>query len=123
MAKGAGSRVLRRGLADFLLVFALFWALAAAIGVNQDKAFAVQLPTDINHAIMRDVAGPNPASFHVPGTTAMYLPQEDPAQRLRNLLLLSFAVAGMAAFNLAFWRHLRRAYASPRRSVWRRVTD
>jgi hypothetical protein len=39
----------------------------------------------------------------------------------RTIFLLSLTVAGMAAFNLAFLRHLRRAYASPRRGVWRRV--
>ena len=37
-----------------------------------------------------------------------------------TLILLSVAFAGLAACNLAFLRHLRRAYASPRRSVWRR---
>jgi hypothetical protein len=30
------------------------------------------------------------------------------------------AFAAMAAFNLAIWRHLRRVYASQRRSGWRR---
>jgi len=34
--------------------------------------------------------------------------------------LLSVIVAGMTTFNLAFLRHLRRVYASPRRGVWRR---
>jgi hypothetical protein len=34
--------------------------------------------------------------------------------------VLSFAVAGITACDLAFLRHLRRAYASPRRGVWRR---
>jgi len=35
-------------------------------------------------------------------------------------ILLTIAVAGLTACNLAFLRHLRRAYASPRRGVWRR---
>ena len=39
----------------------------------------------------------------------------------RTFILLSLTVASMATFNLAFLRHLRRAYASPRRGVWRRV--
>jgi hypothetical protein len=30
------------------------------------------------------------------------------------------AFALLAVLNLAIWRHLRRAYASPRRGVWRR---
>jgi hypothetical protein len=38
----------------------------------------------------------------------------------RLFVALSLIVAGVAAFNLAFLRHLRRVYASPRRGVWRR---
>jgi hypothetical protein len=38
----------------------------------------------------------------------------------RVFFLLSLAIAGITACNLAFLRHLRRAYASPRRGVWRR---
>jgi hypothetical protein len=34
---------------------------------------------------------------------------------------LSLIFAAMATLNLAFLRHLRRVYASPRRGVWRRV--
>jgi hypothetical protein len=37
-----------------------------------------------------------------------------------SFVLLTIAVAGLTACNLAFLRHLRRAYASPRRGVWRR---
>jgi hypothetical protein len=35
--------------------------------------------------------------------------------------LLSLSAASMVTFNLAFLRHLRRVYASPRRGVWRRA--
>ena len=38
----------------------------------------------------------------------------------RTFLLLSLTVASIAALDLAILRHLRRVYASPRRSVWRR---
>jgi hypothetical protein len=38
----------------------------------------------------------------------------------RLFVVLSLVVAGVAAINLAVLRHLRRAYASPRRGVWRR---
>jgi len=38
----------------------------------------------------------------------------------RTFILLSLSVATTAALNLAFLRHLRRVYASPRRGVWRR---
>jgi hypothetical protein len=115
---GTGMR-LRRGLADFILVLALFWTLVFVGSVNNGTAFAIGLPKVGNEAIMRDVAGPDPVSFHAPGSTSLYLAQEDP-RRPQTLLLLSVALAALVAFNLAFWRHLRRAYASPRRSVWRR---
>ena len=37
-----------------------------------------------------------------------------------TFLLFSLTVASVTALDLAFWRHLRRVYASPRRGVWRR---
>jgi uncharacterized membrane protein len=43
-----------------------------------------------------------------------------PAHHGRTFVFLSLTVAAMAALDLAFLRHLRRVYASPRRSVWRR---
>ena len=43
-----------------------------------------------------------------------------PAHHGRTFVFLSLTVAATAALNLAFLRHLRRVYASPRRSVWRR---
>jgi hypothetical protein len=100
-------------------VLALFWIVVFAGSLNHGTAFAVGLPSVGNEAILEEAAGPHPASFHVPGSTSLYLAQEDP-RRPQTLLLLSVALAALVAFNLAFWRHLRRAYASPRRSVWRR---
>jgi len=38
----------------------------------------------------------------------------------KAFFVLSLTLAGMATLNLAFLRHLRRVYASPRRGVWRR---
>ena len=38
-----------------------------------------------------------------------------------TFILFSLTVATIAALDLAFWRHLRRVYASPRRGVWRRA--
>lgn len=113
---------LKRGIADFTLALALFWAVVLLAGVeSDDRAYAVPLPELTAAEALLELGGSNPASFHVPGTTSLYLPSEAPAQRNKELGLLSVAVATIAAFNLAFWRHLRRAYASPRRSVWRRV--
>lgn len=39
----------------------------------------------------------------------------------RTFFVLSLSIAILVALDLAFLRHLRRVYASPRRGVWRRV--
>jgi hypothetical protein len=120
MYGGGIGRRLRRGALDFVLALALFWTVAFAVSLNHSRAFAVPLPPVSNGSILRDVAGLNPVNFHAPGSSSLYLAQEDPGRQSRALALLSLAFAGLVAFNLAFWRHLRRAYASPRRGVWRR---
>ena len=38
----------------------------------------------------------------------------------RTFVVVSLSIAAMASLDLAFLRHLRRVYASPRRGVWRR---
>lgn len=38
-----------------------------------------------------------------------------------QFLLFSLTVAAITTLDLAFLRHLRRVYASPRRGVWRRA--
>jgi hypothetical protein len=38
----------------------------------------------------------------------------------RTFVAVSLSLAAMASLDLAFLRHLRRVYASPRRGVWRR---
>lgn len=37
-----------------------------------------------------------------------------------NGMILAVVFSMIVAFNLAFYRHLRRVYASPRRGAWRR---
>jgi hypothetical protein len=41
-------------------------------------------------------------------------------EQTQGLLILGLAFSAMVAFNLAFLRHLRRVYASPRQGAWRR---
>jgi hypothetical protein len=38
----------------------------------------------------------------------------------QSLIILGLVFSSMVAFNLAFLRHLRRVYASPRQGAWRR---
>ena len=106
----------RRWLADFVLAFALFWLAAFCVGASHTRAHALQLPSLVNHAtsVGADHLGSSEPNQAV---QAVHRVQTSPDQAL---LLLSVAFAALAALNLGFWRHLRRAYASPRRSVWGR---
>jgi hypothetical protein len=112
---------LRRGLADFGLALGLFWAVAFAVHGSHSRAHALQLPAISKEVILEDIAAASQASI-----SAAELRQSAHALRKAQadhevaLALLSLAFAAIAAGNLAFWRHLRRVYASPRRSVWRR---
>jgi hypothetical protein len=116
---GSGKRGgLRRLGADFALAFVLFWAVALSLSAGQTPAHAVFLPALAKEAIQPDSAVSGRASFRADQSgQAIHKAQTRPEQAR---LLLSVAFAAIIAFNLAFWRHLRRVYASPRRSVWRR---
>jgi hypothetical protein len=114
---------LRRVLTDFALALALFWGVALAFGSGHGKAHAVPLPVMSGTTLMLpgpesmgEDARPYLASV-TPANTVYSRGQPSP---LQAQVLLSLAFAAILALNLAFWRHLRRVYASPRRSVWRR---
>lgn len=106
-----------RWLTDFSLALSLFWFGLFACGGAQNHAHAVPLPTRAATAADH----PNALNLHAWGRAvelrALRVSRQD---HTRTLILLSLTFAGLAACNLAFLRHLRRAYASPRRSVWRR---
>jgi hypothetical protein len=107
---------LRRAGIDFALALALFWTLAFALSTHHTKAHAVPLHP-----------GEQMRPSEPERVTRLALFTFEPrAKRFKqlderhSLGLLSLAFAFLAALNLAFWRHLRRVYASPRRGVWRR---
>ena len=113
-------RSVRRGIADFCLALFLFWGAALAVNGSDIRAHAVPL-LPAKQAIVP--GGSVPAGTIVRASSpdeVFYDFGTAPASRPLDLLLLSFAFAALLAGNLAFWRHLRRVYASPRRSVWRR---
>jgi hypothetical protein len=118
MLRDSGKDWLRRGVADFAMAMALFWAAAFFVEGDHSRAHAVAAPsigtqTILNAAITRS------ASLYGAVDDQVASRRRD-ADRRQALILLSIAFAAIAALNLAFWRHLRRVYASPRRSVWRR---
>jgi hypothetical protein len=108
---------LRRAAIDFTLALGLFWLLTFALSSHDGRAHAVPL-------------GPQPGLVEVAPERVNRLrtllsfetrsSRPTPPSTRQSLGLLSLAFALLAALNLAIWRHLRRAYASPRRGVWRR---
>jgi hypothetical protein len=115
----------RSGRSRWLLAFAvalgLFWAAGALVSAGPAEAHAVALPPAAREARAAGPSLPAPAAlhaFHAPASAyAGHGRQPFPEH---GLLFFSLAVAVLAAVNIGFYRHLRRVYASPRRSVWRR---
>ena len=109
---------MRRLGTDFALAFVLFWAVALFWGVGQDQAYAVYLPAVAKETTAPDSTLSRPASHRTDQADQFVHKGQTRPEQAR--LLLSIAFAAIIAINLGFWRHLRRVYASPRRSVWRR---
>jgi hypothetical protein len=109
-----------RWLADFALALGLFWIAVFAFSGSHNRAHAVALPTP--EAIRSGGQTNSPALSwrHQASSSQIHALREVRAVRTRTLALLGITFASLAALNLAFWRHLRRVYASPRRGVWRR---
>ena len=112
-------RGLGRWLADFSVALSLFWFGVFAFGGSQNHAHAIPLPTRAAATVDRPIAL-NVHDWGHAAQTELRILRESRQDHPHTLVLLSVAFAGLAACNLAFLRHLRRAYASPRRSVWRR---
>ena len=95
---------------DFVLVFALIWASAFAVAFARSRAHAEGLRAPVVRSAASGLASARvrtAVAYRAPGPTA--------ASPASSYVLLSLAAAAVAALYLAFWRHLRRAYASPRR--------
>jgi hypothetical protein len=116
----AGVRALRRGIADFVLALLLFWGVAFLVGHGDMRAHAVPLSVLTRQSIdgeLRSAGQPRLGAMHGRADNVV---RPQASGRPADLALLSVAFAALVAGNLAFWRHLRRVYASPRRNVWRR---
>jgi hypothetical protein len=114
-------RGLGRWLADFSVALALFWFAVFSFGGSQNHAHAIPLPT--RASATAGVERPAALNVHSWGRSAQFelrVLRDSREDYTRSLTLLSAAFAGLVASNLAFLRHLRRVYASPRRGVWRR---
>jgi hypothetical protein len=107
---------LRRAGVDFTLALGLFWLLTFALSSHDSRAHAVPLYAQPQ---AHEVAAERVNRLTLLSFEARSNRLTPPDSR-QSLGLLSLAFALLAALNLAIWRHLRRAYASPRRGVWRR---
>ena len=119
MERGRINGTLLRGIADFALALAVFWAIALGWGVNRDGALAVS-PAPLTSQRIIETAASQPFISTESRFASPVPAHEMRTSRRQALWLLSLTLAAIFALNLAFWRHLRRVYASPRRGVWRR---
>ena len=112
-------RGMGRWARDFVLALSLFWLAVFVCDGPHNQAYAIPLPSHVSSGVEH----PTALSAHAWERAAkaeFRVLRESRDERTRTLILLSLAFAGLTSLNLAFLRHLRRAYASPRRSVWRR---
>jgi hypothetical protein len=117
--KTGPGRSIRRFIADFAAALVLFAIVAGAFSVPSSNAFPAPPPAEL--------VGP---AFHTLTSSAVlpvllveqpnFASLAGPPPRGSLLTLLALAFATLTAMNMAVWRHLRTAYASPRRRSWRR---
>jgi len=116
---------LRRGLKDMglgailFLMLPMLWLSAPAQRLSFDKAFAGEV------IATRAIEVTSPAGVQAENAivaAAQLRPDGVPlqARRMTEFAVLGLTFSLLVAFNLAFWRHLRRVSASPRRDTWRR---
>jgi hypothetical protein len=111
-----------RMVRDFLAGLVLFGAILAVTTFSPLSNDASQstffpgaalagqftMPTDANALVAVDYK-------YTPSTRIVRTPEQT-----KGLLIVGLVFSAMVAFNLAFLRHLRRVYASPRQGAWRR---
>jgi len=109
-----------RVLADFAAALALVWLVTLAVSGSDIRAHAVALPVIAKEATQVEAATTGRVSTGSADRRPLIHNTAKAEDNRAQTLLLSLVFAAILACNLAFFRHLRRVYASPRRSVWRR---
>lgn len=109
---------------DFALGLTIFAGIAGFVATDNSAAFPAPPPPELTRmetagtaVVPRSASRVQLAAFTTPPEIG---PARMPSSPASVSLLLALSFATMTALNLAFWRHLRRAYASPRRGSWRR---
>lgn len=132
MTEGLGFKDVRRIAFDAAIGLALFTGFVFAAGIDSQhfsapqfadllstSAYASQFAPGGDHqSSLTSAASMVQAALPVPpsGTDTVF--QRTGPQTA--LVLLAGVFMAATAFNLWFFRHLRRVYASPRRGAWRR---
>jgi hypothetical protein len=124
MEHGLG-HIARRGVIDFLIALVIFSAVIFGLEGGRWDAGAApwQPPLSYEQAAQIGAVAPAPTTAASLRTSRYALAEGfvSPTNQKRfTIILLGVVFSASVAFNLAFWRHLRRVYASPRRRSWRR---
>jgi hypothetical protein len=114
-----------------VIVGLVVFAVLAFVAIRDDQTRASSRLSDFFSigALAHDLAKAGPATHAaspvvqtiVATTHKTHEPLERRAHRTAVLILLAAVFSALFAFNLAFFRHLRRAYTSPRQGAWRRI--
>jgi hypothetical protein len=132
MAKIGALRAVLRIAADALIGLVLFVAFAFAVGAYESHSTATHRLGGILSMsssasdLLKFSLDDSPLIAAAVVATAVPVPHTATATGLRSTtrdtayMLLAGIFSALVAFNLAFFRHLRREYASPRRGAWRR---
>ncbi len=109
----SSARSLRRSAVDFAAALFLFAVLAGAFNIEPSIAFPAPPPPELSLA---SALLPPPTMINAVPTFPGETPRETygPSPGY-TLTLLALAFASLVATNLAIGRHLRSAYATPRR--------
>jgi hypothetical protein len=113
------ARTLKAFVADFAVALLLFAAVTGVFSIGTSNAFPAPPPAELVR-LTADLAAQ--AAF-VPALVVeqpVFAELTAGPTRGQTLLVLAFAFATLAAMNMAVLRHLRTAYASPRRRSWGR---
>ena len=112
-------RMLLDTLRDFLVGLAVFAALCVPFSGQTAMSSAIASDAVVSQAI--EASSPTGVVADNARVAALIrLPVASPGPHTSTLVILGLTFAVMFTFNLAISRHLRRVYASPRRSAWRR---
>jgi hypothetical protein len=102
-------------LMDFALGLLVFSAVVGAFSITSSNAFPGPPPVELLGMGPAMGLAPSPAAFVPLLSDVALTPRLQAGLPTHTYILLALAFSTLTAFNLAVWRHLRTAYASPRR--------